>query len=284
MNRYTGVRTIVEEEEDEDPTQFNTVKMLQKFVPFVGIYDKDGSFFVRVPVDEQGNVLTDLLEAMVFKPSRDAPEGEDDDEDSSNDVVLGGLSLKSKSGGAGEQSAPKPQSPVAPRDPSPAFKANAFSLSSKQLQQEGKEADPRKENLEADAQTAGSSSSGDNSKTRETTKAGETPDGTPGTGALTAVTLEQGSAQPEQTPHHYETRATMLFLVVVCLEVCDLIFAVDSVSAIVAQVRRRSCSFIFFRFFTNTNSTDFRDRSWRQGKQIEDPALHRRCSNDIASR
>jgi len=33
-----------------------------------------------------------------------------------------------------------------------------------------------------------------------------------------------------------ETRATMLFLVVLCLEVSDLLFAVDSVSAIVAQV------------------------------------------------
>jgi len=35
---------------------------------------------------------------------------------------------------------------------------------------------------------------------------------------------------------HWEMRATMLFLVVICLEVSDLIFAVDSVSAIVAQV------------------------------------------------
>ncbi len=44
------------------------------------------------------------------------------------------------------------------------------------------------------------------------------------------------SADPPKNVHHYETRATMLFLVVVCLEICDLIFAVDSVSAIVAQV------------------------------------------------
>jgi len=34
----------------------------------------------------------------------------------------------------------------------------------------------------------------------------------------------------------FETRATMLFLVVVCLEISDILFAVDSVSAIVAQV------------------------------------------------
>ena len=31
----------------------------------------------------------------------------------------------------------------------------------------------------------------------------------------------------------YETRATMLFLVVCCLEISDILFAVDSVSAIV---------------------------------------------------
>lgn len=36
--------------------------------------------------------------------------------------------------------------------------------------------------------------------------------------------------------HTWEFRATMLFLVVCCLEISDLIFAVDSVSAIVAQV------------------------------------------------
>lgn len=37
-------------------------------------------------------------------------------------------------------------------------------------------------------------------------------------------------------PHRLHLRATMLFLVVVCLEVSDILFAVDSVSAIVAQV------------------------------------------------
>merc|ERR1719502_1297803 len=37
-------------------------------------------------------------------------------------------------------------------------------------------------------------------------------------------------------PHRLQWRATMLFLVVVCLEVSDILFAVDSVSAIVAQV------------------------------------------------
>merc|ERR1719263_2120619 len=39
------------------------------------------------------------------------------------------------------------------------------------------------------------------------------------------------------TPNrHMQTRATMLTLVVICLEISDILFAVDSVSAIVAQV------------------------------------------------
>merc|ERR1719161_2538313 len=43
-------------------------------------------------------------------------------------------------------------------------------------------------------------------------------------------------AQSRPRAQRYQWRATMLFLVVVCLEVSDLLFAVDSVSAIVAQV------------------------------------------------
>jgi len=46
----------------------------------------------------------------------------------------------------------------------------------------------------------------------------------------------QGKANSTHNVTHFEMRATMLFLVVCCLEISDLIFAVDSVSAIVAQV------------------------------------------------
>jgi len=47
------------------------------------------------------------------------------------------------------------------------------------------------------------------------------------------VNFDSITAGPQQ---RYEYRATMLFLVVCCLEISDLLFAVDSVSAIVAQV------------------------------------------------
>merc|ERR1719439_357413 len=43
-------------------------------------------------------------------------------------------------------------------------------------------------------------------------------------------------SQFEGSNRRMATRATMLFLVVCCLEISDLLFAVDSVSAIVAQV------------------------------------------------
>ena len=46
--------------------------------------------------------------------------------------------------------------------------------------------------------------------------------------------LDAGMAPKENKEG--ELRATMLFLVVCCLEISDILFAVDSVSAIVAQV------------------------------------------------
>merc|ERR1719478_228889 len=48
--------------------------------------------------------------------------------------------------------------------------------------------------------------------------------------------MDFSTAKPSESVAGYQTRATMLFLVVCCLEISDLLFAVDSVSAIVAQV------------------------------------------------
>jgi len=47
---------------------------------------------------------------------------------------------------------------------------------------------------------------------------------------------KDGGDYDEDGKKKWEWRATMLFLVVICLEVTDIIFAVDSVSAIVAQI------------------------------------------------
>jgi tellurite resistance protein TerC len=49
-------------------------------------------------------------------------------------------------------------------------------------------------------------------------------------------TVDFNAASQNAETRKFQWRATMLFLVVVCLEVSDILFAVDSVSAIVAQV------------------------------------------------
>ncbi|OLQ07558.1 putative membrane protein [Symbiodinium microadriaticum] len=51
---YTGVKTLAADEEDEDPSQNPMVKWLQEKVPFVNVYDDNGAFFVKVPVDANG--------------------------------------------------------------------------------------------------------------------------------------------------------------------------------------------------------------------------------------
>lgn len=56
--------------------------------------------------------------------------------------------------------------------------------------------------------------------------------------ARMASSQEQGygTSGPAERPGQYEYRATLLLLVVTCLELTDVVFAVDSVSAIVAQI------------------------------------------------
>jgi TerC family integral membrane protein len=127
---YTGIKTVTADEEDEDPSQQPLVKWLQEKVPFVPVYDSQAAFFVRVPVNEQG-------EAEI------PPE-------------------------AYEKIEATEASPINEEQHSPI-------------------------------------------------------------GIVDFAKLEASS-------HKKEWRATMLFLVVICLEMSDLLFAVDSVSAIVAQV------------------------------------------------
>jgi tellurite resistance protein TerC len=127
---YTGVKTVSCDEEDEDPSQQPLVLWLQNHLSFVSVYAADGSFFVSVPVNEQG------------------------EEDIPEDAVV---------------------------------------------KQEASETDPILE-------------SGEERKIR-------------------VVDFSRIN-----TNQRMERRATMLFLVVCCLEISDILFAVDSVSAIVAQV------------------------------------------------
>eukprot|EP00927_Polykrikos_kofoidii_P018415 TRINITY_DN1852_c0_g1_i2.p1 TRINITY_DN1852_c0_g1~~TRINITY_DN1852_c0_g1_i2.p1 ORF type:complete len:443 (+),score=69.57 TRINITY_DN1852_c0_g1_i2:67-1329(+) len=55
---YTGLKTIlVDDDDDEDPTQHPIVQWLQQKVPFVPVYDTNGAFFIRVPEDENGKTV-----------------------------------------------------------------------------------------------------------------------------------------------------------------------------------------------------------------------------------
>merc|ERR1719316_2337698 len=48
---YTGVMSVISDDEDDDPSKNWLVQFLSRRLPFVSYYDKNGSFFVRVPVD-----------------------------------------------------------------------------------------------------------------------------------------------------------------------------------------------------------------------------------------
>lgn len=52
---YTGFKTAMVEEDDEDPSQIPLVKWCLSFIPIVPRYDDKGNFFVQVPVDDKGN-------------------------------------------------------------------------------------------------------------------------------------------------------------------------------------------------------------------------------------
>lgn len=132
---WTGVQTVIADEEDEDPSQQPLVLWLQGHMKFVNVYDSKGAFFVECPVDANGEpeipeyAIVKAEEPSETSPLVDSEEGE------------------------------------------PARKVDIVDFS-----------------------------------------------------------LITGSQQ------RMETRATMLFLVCFCLNLCDLLFAVDSVSAIVAAV------------------------------------------------
>jgi len=131
---YTGVKTVTVDDDDEDPSQHPLVLWLRENMSFVNAYDSRGSFFVRVPVAANGDLI--LPKPIEESPSETSPLVHDSDSEDEKVLVAD-------------------------------FRAH----------------------LERRSWTG-----------------------------------------------NIETRATMLFLVVCCLEFSDLLFAVDSVSAIVAQV------------------------------------------------
>jgi predicted tellurium resistance membrane protein TerC len=187
---YTGVQTVLTDEEDEDPTQNPFVQWLSSKVAFIPIYDKQGSFFVNVPCDEAGNCLVKLDDDGEYD-NRETTEFESGSEQ-------GGMSTRAPSS--------------AEDSPVHSSSVSASSASSP--------------DVPAASPSSGSVGYGAVSNDVEQGDRVVIERGT--------SFLEQAAAHPEF--HHYEKRATMLFLVVCCLEISDILFAVDSVSAIVAQV------------------------------------------------
>jgi len=141
---YTGFKTVTSDEDDEDPSQQPLVQWLTQKLPFVSVYDKDGAFFVRVPVNSAGSAMID-------------------------DAI---------------------------------------------------KASPRETDSLMAAAEAGK---GENEEEKNY--------GTVDFAAIRAKAIKCGNGETQ-----FEWRLTMLALVVVCLEISDVLFAVDSVSAIVAQV------------------------------------------------
>jgi len=138
---YTGIQTVACDEEDDDPSRQPLVLWLQNHMKFVNVYDSKGAFFVKCPVDANGEPA--IPEEFIVKP-----------QPTENSPLV-------ESGDAGEAAAEVKVDIVD-------FTSLGFSSIS--------------------------------------------------------------------TQDRMETRATMLFLVCFCLNLCDLLFAVDSVSAIVAAV------------------------------------------------
>jgi tellurite resistance protein TerC len=132
---YTGIQTVLSDDDEDDPSQQPMVLWLQNHMKFVNVYDSNGAFFVKCPVKDNGE--PDIPEDAIVKQEE-------------------------------------------PTETTP-------------LVEDGKEEKEKH---------------------------------------IDVVDFSRLSGSAQRT----ETRATMLFLVCFCLNLCDLLFAVDSVSAIVAAV------------------------------------------------
>merc|ERR1719352_1555269 len=73
---YTGVQTVTGDDEDEDPSQHPFIVWLQSKVSFVSVYDAHGSFFVRVPLNNDGEAV--IPEEAYVKATETSPMLTDD--------------------------------------------------------------------------------------------------------------------------------------------------------------------------------------------------------------
>jgi tellurite resistance protein TerC len=149
---YTGIKSAMVDDDDEDPRDNWCVKCLANRLPLINGYDNGGNFFVRVPIDENGEPI---MPDLVVRSARGEKEGYDEEKTN-------------------------------------IYQANQWYST------------PR--------------------------AADRSPD------LSDSPSVQRRSPDSCGCAAGYEWRATTLLLVVLCLEATDIIFAVDSVSAIIAEI------------------------------------------------
>merc|ERR1740130_1851349 len=76
---WTGVQTVTGDDEDEDPSQQPFVVWLQSKVSFVSVYCVHASFFVKVPLTDEGEAV--IPEEAYVKATETTPILANDDEE-----------------------------------------------------------------------------------------------------------------------------------------------------------------------------------------------------------
>jgi len=146
---YTGIKSAMVDDDDDDPRDNWLVNILSARTPMINGYDNDGAFFVKVKVDQHGNAVL----------------------------------------------------------PPPLYT----------------------QEIQGDAESDADTERREKAKERVNIYSSEqwysTPRG-----------YNSTSSSSNEPIYTYEWRATLLLLVVICLEATDIIFAVDSVSAIIAEI------------------------------------------------
>ncbi|CAD7926769.1 unnamed protein product [Amoebophrya sp. A120] len=239
---YTGVKVVVtDEDDDEDPTQGRVIQWLAKRIPLVSYYDADGRFFVQVSKHSYDDTLAD---------SPTSADRMHQHVDLQNSNLAAGLEQK---GGSSSTSKNIELAEVVGN--------NSSSGNMKDLDLEiggsGSGA----------AGAAGSTSAGPGSKTAGEDRAGGSNEsdnilaaGSPNSDRTNGELSDEGIPKkhrslvrrfPYRSPsksrsdsggaggtpaEELQTRCTMSFLVACCLAATDVVFAVDSASAIIAQI------------------------------------------------
>merc|ERR1719401_4719 len=72
---YTGIQTVLADDDEEDPSQQPMVLWLQNHMKFVNVYDSNGAFFVKCPINEAGepDIPTDAIVKQAEDPTENTP-------------------------------------------------------------------------------------------------------------------------------------------------------------------------------------------------------------------